>query len=196
MPTGDIYELNVDMELSGQAVTNVHHFRQEGADGTGDPREALANVWDDYFKTTAKTLAVIGLTFVQTRNRQIKPVQTQQFFNNINESGDIPDPGMPTGSCVLIRFYTENAGPKGIGGMKVVGASIDNIEFGRVNVAYANLCQAHADLFGITYTDSGSGFKFIPCVYSQIDNVAREIVLGVVLTRAKTVHSRQVGVGT
>ena len=196
MPDGDIFELNVDMTFAGQNCVNVHHFEQAGTDGTGDAREALTTIWVDAFLDDFLALMVDVVTVVQLRCRRIKPTQTQQFIETVGLDGTNADTGMPSGSCPLIRFYTETTGRKGVGGMKLVGASINNVDFGRVNLAYANLMQTFADIFGGNHVDPGSGYTFTPSVYSLIDNVAREIVAGVALTRVRTVHSRQVGVGT
>jgi hypothetical protein len=183
------------MTFNGQNVTNVQHFTQVGDDGTGDARNAIAQIWDDDFRVTLKAVLNGTVNIVQTRIRRIQPTQTQQLITAIGELGDGSGPAYPTGSCVIIRLMSISSGRKGTGGVKICGMNNTDIALGRLNVAAANKLQTHANVYADTYTDSGSNYVMVPVVYSRIDNVGREILSAVILTRVKTVHSRQVGVG-
>lgn len=196
MPSGDVYSVSIDQTFQSQNLSNVVHFIQVGSDGTGDARDALATVWEAEFKTTLLACMIGDVEIDQLRIRRIHPTTTQAKIEAINEQGSQSGVGMPVGSCAICRFSTQSSGRKGTGFTKVAGASIDFVQDGRADLAYALLLQAYADEFIQDYTDAGTGYVFHAAVWSKIDLVARPIEIGIALTRIKTIHSRQIGVGS
>ena len=195
MPSGDVYSMSVDQTLASQALSNVLHFVQVGSDGTGDARAALYSVFDTSFLDALLGCLVSDVDIVQTRIRRIHPTTTQAKITAVGAPGLLVGNPMPVGSCSIIRFSSESSGRKGTGFSKITGARTIDVRDGRVDVVYAVLLQAYADLFPIDYTDAGTGYVFRACVWSSIDLVARKIDIGNALTRVRTIHSRQIGVG-
>jgi hypothetical protein len=195
MPTGDIYGVSIDMTMSSQAISCGMHFEQDGDDGTDDARDAIASIWEAVFKGPLKACMVDNVNIVQLRIRRVFPTETQARIVPIGEVGDDSSNPNPIGSCCLIRLISSSAGRKGTGGQKLPGASIFDVNEGRVNVSYGSKLQTYGDVFTDSYTDGTSGYKFFPGVYSIADNVCRQILAAQVVVKTKTVHSRQIGVG-
>lgn len=195
MPANDVYELSVDMTYGGQNIVNVHHFVQNGVDGTGTWQDALMQVWTDNFKGPLSDLMVGTVTIVQVRMRRLKVGQTQQTTVAVGLAGQIMSNGLPTHCAVLIRQRAFPTGRKGTGGVKITGVPIDNVENGQIDLALATLCQTYANISEEDITDPGSGFDFRAGVLSQVDDVFRAIEKSQVTPRVVTVQSRQIGVG-
>ncbi len=195
MPADDVFELNIDMTISGQNVVNVHHFIQSGVDGTGTWQDALLSVWQDNFKTPLRNCMVQAVTIVQTRMRRLQPTQTQQTIVLDGAIGDILSPALPPHLAVLLRQRAFPTGRKGTGGVKIVGIPDTGVADGRLNEAYKNLVATYGDVSEADITDGATGYTFRAGVLSQVDNVFRAIEKSQVTPRVVTVHSRQIGVG-
>ncbi len=195
MADGDIYELTVRQTLNSQNISNVHHFKQVGDDGTGTAEFALDAIWNAGFKDLYKQVVTL-LTFITDLSiRQIQTVQTQPTVFPVAESGDDVSTALPTHCCAILRQKAEPDGRKGSGHMKIAGPPITAANEGRINLVYATLLKALGDAYESQHTDVASGYSFDPVVYSQVDQVGRKILKSTPLTRLRTCHSRQVGVG-
>lgn len=195
MPDGDLYEMNVDLTYAGQNCVNVHHFLQIGADGTGDPRSALHQMWFLKYSAKLQTIMVADVTIVQTRIRQLKPIQTQTLITSAGFAGTHTGDALPPHAACLLRQRGFPTGRKGTGGMKIVGVPTSEVKQGIIEVAYAALVQTYGDLSESNQADGTTGFNWRSCVFSQIDGVPRLIEKSKVTPRIVTVHSRQIGVG-
>lgn len=198
MADNDIYELNVDMTYSGQNLVNVYHFQQDGTDGTGTGRAALAAIWVANFKAPHVALLVSAVNTVQLRIRQLFPFQTQQLIFPIGALGDTIDNGLAPQQCAILNQKGERGGPKGrrgAGHMKISGVPASASAAGRVNDAYAELMNTLGTVFSSKLTDAGSGYTFDSVILSGVDDVPREILSSGSTSRIRTVYSRSIGVG-
>lgn len=195
MPAGDIYELNVDQQIAGQDITNVYHFKQIGADGTGDAREAVDAMWDTVFKGAYLACVTDQTTLDQYRVRRISPTTTQSQITTAVGTGVETGEGLPTQSCAILRCAALPSGRKGTGHVKISGVLMDFISQGRIDTALEALMVTFGALMESNQTDAGSGYVFRQVVWSIIDSVARDILSARPTARIKTVHSRQIGVG-
>lgn len=198
MPSGDIYEVNLDHTYGGQNLTNVLHFQQDGTDGTGTARDALADIWDDNFKAPHKALLVDSVLLVQLRIRQLFPTQTQQQLVTINETGDVMTNGLPPQQCAILSQKGIRGGPKGrrgAGHMKISGVPVGAVDAGRVNLNYAGDMNTLGLVFADKLTDIPTGYTFDSVTLSNVDNVGRVIEVSGSTSRIRTVYSRSIGVG-
>lgn len=193
MPANDIFEVSVDATYNGEAMTNVMHFIQIGADGTGDARSALNSVWVNDFDVAQRNLQVDSVTHFQQRTRRLFPTQTQSFIAANSATGTFIDNGLPTNQCAILRFYGALAGRKGVGHQKLYGVGTTFILQGRISASYKTLMDAYGDIFKVDRTDS-SGFVFRAGVLGT-DDVLRQIQKTEAMTRIKQVHSRSARVG-
>lgn len=199
MADNDIYECNVDQTLNGHTIVNVLHFQQDGTDGTGSAREALADIWEANFKAPHKALMVTGVLIVQLRIRKLLPTQTQAFFRAIGENGDTLATGLPPQQCAILGQSGERGGPggrRGAGHMKISGVPDSASANGRVNVAYADLMNTLGLVFAAKLTDVPSGYTFDSVILSAVDGVARQIINSGSSSRIRTCYSRTIGVGS
>lgn len=195
MAAGDIFELSVDQTYTGQNGVNVHHFTQVGADGTGDARTALFNVWNDNYRAALIAIIIADVNIVQVRIRRINPTQTQSLITAVGETGTRTNPGLPPHCAVLVRQRGFSTGRKGTGGTKIWGVSANQVANGRIDTLEADLYTAWGDLSESDITDGGTGYKFRAGVFSASDSSFRVIEKSQVTPRVVTVHSRQIGVG-
>jgi len=195
MPSNDIYELTVRQLINSQNVSNVHHFKQSGADGSGTGEFALDTIWNAAFKPFYLAVCVNVLQVVDLSIRKIRPVQTQPTVFPVAEFGTDVAAGYPTHSCVILRQFATPAGRKGTGHMKIPSPPITGVNEGRINLVYATQLKVLGDSYEAQHTDVASGYTFDPVVYSQVDNVGRKILKSVPAVRVRTCHSRQIGVG-
>jgi len=194
----DVYECNVDQTYNGQNMTNVLHFVQEGTDGTGGARQAIAAIWDDNFAAPHRAVCVAAVTFVQLRIRRLFPTQTQQFISPVGLVGDVLNDGLPPQQCAILSQKGVRGGPtgrRGSGHMKISGVPLTVTDAGRINVNYANDLNTLGLVFVASLTDAPSGYTFSSATLSNVDNVARQITVSGSTSRIRTVYSRSIGVG-
>lgn len=195
MADQDIFELNVDQRYAGQDVTNVHHFQQQGADGTGPWQTALTSVWSSFYEAVFLNMVINTLEIVQIRLRQLLPTQTQQTISARASFGAIVGDGLPPHCCTLIRQHGEGGTRKGTGGSKITGVPRANVESGRINNAMRILMGLWGDVSENNQTDVATGYVFRSGVFRPADGSFRKIVKSFPTPRIITVRSRQIGVG-
>jgi len=195
MPADDIFELGVDMTHAGQNVSNVHHFKQIGADGTGTWQDALLQIWQDNYKALLKALMVTAVEIIQVKVRKLFPTQTQQQALAVAENGTVLDTGLPPHAAALVRQRAIPTGRKGTGGVKIVGVPTQEVEDGRITVSYRNQLESYGNVSEADITDPTSGYVMRSGVLSKVDNSFRSIVKSMATPRIVTVHSRQINVG-
>lgn len=195
MPAGDIYELNVDATLAGQAITNTFHFLQIGGDGTGDGRIACDNIWPASLETSWLASLCTNYFQTNTRVRRIKPTETQALITNNVGVGAMVEEALPPQACIILREHATPSGRKGTGHIKISGCPLGDVFEGRINASLSATLTTFATNLGSPITDVATGYVFHASVYSQIDAVARPILNAFPMSRVKTVYSREVGIG-
>lgn len=195
MAAGDLYEFNVDMTYGGQNCVNVHHFVQNGPDGSGLAQVALHAMWLAVYRTPLRAIMTNEVNIVQTRIRRLQPTQTQQTITAVGSLGTHTGTALPPHAACLLRQRGTPSNRKGTGGVKIVGVPEGQVLAGVLEVAYAALVQTYGDVSESDQTDGGTGYVWRSAVYSIIDNTARLIEKSKVTPRIVTVHSRQIGVG-
>lgn len=196
MPSGDIYEVNVDATLAGQNVCNVHHFKQIGSDGSGDARTAVANMWNTHFKPEFLLCLTDQFAMTQYRVRRIEPTETQSLITATTGTGALAAEPLPNQSCAILRQLAVPLLRRGTGHVKMSGITIGNVSEGRILDTLKTLIEAYAAKMISDQTDAISGFTFREGVYSTVDQILRIIVRTAVLGTVKTVYSRSIGVGS
>lgn len=194
MASGDIYQCTCEMDFNNQAIVNVYHFLQIGADGTGDPRAALATIWEDNFEAPFLALISEQVTVDSLRIRRILPTQTQSFFRAIAEIGDIIGQPLPTNQVAVLRLYGVRAAGKGIGNMRIPGVDNVFVDEGQVNGSYVGIAELFGDEFEQSHLHVASSFTFRSCVLGT-DDVARQVQRARMTSRIKQLRSRTVGQG-
>lgn len=198
MPSGDIFECNVDHTYAGQNLTNVLHFLQVGDDGTGSALVAISGIWVTNFKNPHVALLVDSVNIVQLRIRKVQPTQTQQLIFPIGQVGDVVQNGLPPQQCAILEQKGQRGGAKGrrgAGHMKISGVPVTVVDTGRINENYAGDMNTLGDVFQEQLIDGPSGYKFDSIVLSQLDGFARVILFSGPTSRIRTVYSRSIGVG-
>lgn len=193
MPANDVYELSVDSFYGNENMTTVLHFGQVGSDGTGDPRDALNQVWMASFDAPQRLGQVAGVVHFQQRIRRLLPTQTQSLITPNAGVGTVAGDGLPTNQCAILRMYGVLSGPRGIGHQKLYGIAISMVLEGRVSVSFRDSVEPYGLLFTADTTPV-NGWKFRAGVLG-VDSVLRAIQKTDVLARVKQVHSRSARVG-
>ena len=194
MPAGDVYQLTAEMTFDNQQVVNGYHFVQVGVDGSGDPREAVALIWNDLFQAPFSNLVSNNLEINNVRVRKVLPIQTQAFVLAVNEQGSVAGDVLPTNMCAVLRLYGILSGRKGIGNLRIPGVVVTFIADGQVDASYVGIAEIFGNLFEADQTEAGSGFVFRSCVLGT-DDVARTVQRAVMTSRIKQLRSRTVGQG-
>ena len=193
MPANDIYELSVDAVYGSENMTTVLHWLQVGSDGTGDPRDALNQIWVASFDAPQRLSQVVGVVHFQQRVRRLFPTQTQSLITANAGVGTMAGDGLPTNQCAILRMYGVLSGPRGIGHQKLYGIPTSLVLRGRVLIAYRDAVEPYGLLF-TSDTTVANGWKFRAGVLG-VDNVCRAVQKTDILARVKQVHSRSARVG-
>lgn len=196
MPSGDVYELNVDGTLAGQNICNVHHYVQVGTDGTGSAFAALSTLWNDVNKPVFLDCCSDEYDIVRYRVRRLKPIESQTQIFAATGAGTNVAISMPNQICSILRQHAVPLLRRGTGHVKIPAMPITGVEEGRVTVAQAALMQLYGVKMIANQAESGSGYVFRAGVFSQVDEILREIVKIVPMGQVKTVYSRGIGTGS
>jgi len=193
MPANDVFEVSVDAVLNGQNMTNVMHFIQIGADGTGDARTAMAGLWTAIFDLPLRNTQSSSVLHQQTRVRRVLPTQTQTTITAGVNAGTRLVESIPTNQTAILRFYANPFGRRGTGNQRFYGVGTDVVLSGRISDGMATLMQLYGVLF-ITNAPPSNSYVFRAAILSN-DGIARPIMKTLPLPVVKTMHSRTVGVG-
>ncbi len=194
MAAGDVYECTAEMDFNAQQITNGYHFVQIGADGTGDPRQAVANVWIANFEAPLLAALSSQVTVNVLRIRRVLPTQTQALVATIGTAGDVAGQPLPTNQVSVLRLYATKSGRKGIGNMRLPGVDNVFVNEGVVNAAYVGITELFGDAFEANQTDGPTSFVFRSCVLGT-DAVARQVQRALMTSRIKQLRSRTIGQG-
>lgn len=194
MAAGDVYSCGLDMTLNAQELNMGFHFVQIGADGSGDPRQAVANVWLANFETPLLNALVAVVTLGVLRIRRVLPTTTQSLVATVGTVGLVAQNPIPTNQCAVLRLYGVLAGRKGIGNIRMPGIGIDFVDEGQVNASYVGLSELFGDPFEVDQTDIPTAFTFRSCVLGT-DSVPRQVQRALMTSRVKQLRSRTVGQG-
>ena len=190
MPNGDVLEVNVNWNQEIQTFTNVLHYRQVGADGTGDVRQALVDAIQSGVQTEWLAAVSEDVTLLGYAARKLYPVQTQQLDVPINAPGtDVADAMTPNIACV-IALYAQIEGRKGVGRVYVSGVPEDGISFGNINGPSRATLNALKEQLVLPIVDAGTGFSFQLAVWDGVASIARDVVKGVLRFRVSNLRSR------
>lgn len=195
MAANDVFELSVDMDFGQQNCVNVHHFIQNGVDGTGIWQDALTSVWEDSYEASFLALMTTAVNVVQLRMRRLLPTQTQQTIVSVGELGTHLGASLPTHLACLLRQRGFPTGRKGTGGVKICGVPTSEVLNGKITVAYAAKVTTYGNISEADIVDGATGYSFRSGVLAQSDDTFRAIEKSQVTPRIVTVHSRQIGVG-
>ena len=192
MPINYIYELDCDMTFNNQKVTNIYHFVQTGADGSGDGRFAIGTGWVSEFLAPLLSLLADEVQVDILRIRRLLPIQTQTLIVTINEPGLVAGQPLPTNQCSVLRLYGTRDGRKGIGNMRLPGVDNGFVDEGRIDGSYLALMELYGDKFEADFTDTGWTFR---SVVLGTDDVGRKVQVTKATSRIKQLRSRTIGQG-
>lgn len=195
MPANDVFELSVDAIYNTEGMTNVMHFQQVGADGTGDARDALLAIWLGTFDTSQRACQVDSVVHFQDRCRRVLPTQTQTIQVANSGVGTVVGNGLPTNQCAILRLYGALSGRKGVGHQKMYGVGVAFQLAGRLSLAWRDKVEAYAAPFPFNQTHIPTGYVFRAGVLGN-DGVLRQVQGTDALPRVKTVYSRSSRVGS
>jgi len=194
MPDGDVYEATCEMTFNNQEIVNGYHFVQVGADGSGDPRQAVGLVWIGFFEGPLLDVISDEVTVNVVRTRRVLPTQTQSFITTIGTAGTIIGNPLPTNEVAVLRLYGTLAGRKGIGNIRLPGVDAAFVNEGQVNASYVALAELLGDSFEEDQEDVPSDYKFRSCVLGT-DSVPRKVQRALMTSRIKQLRSRTIGQG-
>lgn len=195
MPAGDVYESSIDMTFAGQKLTNVIHFVQVGADGTGDPRESVTGILTTDFLPDYQNLVVDSLTFDQVQARRLFPTQTQQWTAASGVVGTQLSDGLPPQSCAILRLYGSRIGNRYVGRQLISGLPTSAVKDGQINNTLMGLLGIYGDHFESSHSFPISGYEFTATILRRADSTNSQIIRAQSLARVRTARSRQLGIG-
>jgi len=193
MPSGDNYQLTLEATYNGQAVVNVFHFKQSGADGTGDVRESLADV----FQAQVWPLIQARLTDEYEKlgylTKGIKPNETQTLITSSIANGSLVEDGMPPNSVMQMTNYAVRSGLKGTGRTMFTGLPETDVENGIINLADQASWVTYITKMLATMTDGVLLWSFDFGILDLSTNTIRDVERMEVQPRMKTLRSRTIG---
>lgn len=196
MPLNDVYQISIDTTYNNQNCVNVLHYVQITGDGTGDGRQAVADMWDADNQTLFRGLMTVGALVVQTRTRRLAAIESQTLIQAVGSAGTHSGGGMPSGAAALIRQKgLSTDARKGTGGQKIVAVPYSVVDSGRLTEAYMVLMRAYGALGESDQQDPFATWDFRQCILGS-DDFPRIIQHTSAAPRIVTVRSRQIGVGT
>ena len=193
MPAGDNYQLTLEAIYEGQAVVNVFHFRQNGADGTGDVRLSLANIFEAQVWPLIQARLVNEYAKVGYLTKGIKPNETQTLLTLNAAVGGIVEDGLPPNSIMMMTNYGLRLGLKGTGRTMFTGIPEADTEGGILNLTYQGTWQTYIDKMLTTMTDAVLLWSFDFGVLDPAVDVIRLIQRMEVRPRLRTLRSRTIG---
>ena len=194
MAAGDVYECSAEMTHNQQQIVMGFHFVQIGADGSGDPRQAVANVWLGNFETPLLACLSSQVQINVLRIRRVLPTQTQSLVATVGTLGTVIGVTLPTNQCAVLRLYGVLAARKGVGNVRMPGIGATFIDEGQVNASYVGLTELFGDAFEVDQTDIPTAFTFRSCVLGT-DDVPRQVQRALMTSRVKQLRSRTIGQG-
>lgn len=200
MPTGDIYQLNVDVQgADGQQTTNVHHFRQASADPPSNPGEALIDAY--ILDAQPEHLAFLSQSATLTgyRARRVWPVPSQQVSKTAGFNGTNPsDTTHSSNVSALSTWYGTQGQPVRIktGATHLAGIPLTGIVNGLVVDFFKTIMLAWVAKLVDIITDTGTTTDWKKVIWDTAAETATEITTGVIRSQSRKVRSRTRGVGT
>lgn len=193
MPSGDNYQITLDAVYNGQAVVNVFHFVQSGADGTGDVRESLTNI----FQAQIWPLIQARLTSEYVKQgylaKGIKPNETQTLLTSSVSAGTLVEDGLPPNSVMQMTNYGLREGLKGTGRTLFTGLPESDQANGIINLLDQASWLTYITKMLSTMTDGVLLWSFKFGIYDTASNVIRVVQRMEVQPRLKTLSSRIIG---
>lgn len=193
MPAGDLYELALDCVFEGQACTNTYRATQVGADGTGDPRQALASAFNVDLWPLLKTNLVE--TFVQRayRVRGIHLNETQTLIVPADDTGTVDEIGLPPNCVLLCRNYAQPIGRKGTGRNLFSGIPESQLNEGNFDGLYLGGWSNYTEAVADNISDPGSAYIFRCGVWNSDLEAVLQFQRSEVQPRCRTLRSRTIG---
>ncbi len=195
MPAGDNYQLVHEAVYEGQSIISVYHWIQIGADGTGDPRQSLSNVF--HLQVWPLIQDRVTTEFVQLayKVKGIIPNETQTLLDIRGGIGDLAVEGGPPNSVLQLINYGARLGRKGTGRTMITGIPETNNTGGVWDLSEQAAWAAYETLLIVPVVDGTTSWQFQFGILDTDLNVIRPVQRIEVAPRAKTLSSRTIGVG-
>ena len=195
MAANDVYSLSLDSLYNGQNTVNVMHFKQVGADGTGDARNSLNIMFDITLRTLFEPLFTDETTMVQTRARRLFPTETQTLTGALGDPGTETSNGLPPQCCAILRLVGNRGAGRGSGSLKLGQIGEGFVDEGRVDASYVALAQSLGNQLAQDIVEGTFNWTWRCVIWNPGDNTFITVQAARPATRIRTVHSRQLGVG-
>jgi len=193
MPAGDNYQLVHDAVYEGQSVVNVFHFLQVGADGTGDPRQSLANIFNIQIWPLFAAQLVDEFQQLGYKTKGIIPNETQTLLTVAGATGDLTGEGLPPNSVMQLTNYGAPLGRKGTGRTLLTGLDEAVAESGVWDLVQQANFASYETLMIVPLIDGVTSWSFQFGVLDAALNVIRPVQRIEVAPRVKTLRSRTIG---
>ena len=193
MRAGDNYQLVHAAVYEGQSVVNVYHFIQIGADGTGDPRQSLSDIFNVQIWPLIQTQLIDEFVQLGYRTKGIIPNETQTLLNVVAATGDLTDDGLPPNSVMQLTNYGSPLGRKGTGRTLLTGLPEANATDGVWDLTQQAAFAAYATLMTAPVIDGVTSWSFQFGILDTDLNVIRPVQRIEVAPRVKTLRSRTIG---
>lgn len=190
MPLNDILVAAIKMNVHGQKVVNVLHFKQTSADGALSPNKDLClAIQEDIIPTYSLALSD-ELTFEAITAHRIKPTIGGTFHLTDGSSGSVTiDPVAPN-VAALATLYSATLSRQGRGRIYIPGVGEDVINRGRITNGGSPQFVAFLDLL-LGTIQAGTGATFVCGVYSKIGNTFSQFTSHELRARLATLRSRR-----
>lgn len=193
MPAGDNYQLVHDAVYEGQSVVNVYHFIQVGADGTGDPRQSLANIFNIQVWPLQQAHIIDEYTQLGYRTKGIIPNETQTLLTSATNTGDLTDEGLPPNSVLQLTNYGAPLGRKGTGRTMLTGLPESVATDGVWDLGQQAAFATYETLMIVPLIDGVTSWSFQFGILDTALNVIRPVQRIEVAPRVMTLRSRTIG---
>lgn len=193
MPAGDNYQLVHEAVYNGQSVINVYHWIQIGADGTGDPRQSLANIFNIQVWPLIQANTVDEFVQLGYRTKGIIPNETQTLLTTAGLTGDLVEDGLPPNSVTQLTNYGAPLGRKGTGRTLMTGVPESAQQDGVLDILYQGSWVTYETLLIVPVIDGVTSWSFQFGILDTALNVIRPVQRIEVAPRMKTLRSRTIG---
>jgi len=193
MPAGDSYQLVHEGLYEGQSVISVYHWTQVGADGTGDPRLSLANIFNLQVWPLIQANIVDEFQQLGYKTKGIIPNETQTLLTVVGAVGTLVEDGLPPNSVLQLTNYGAPLGRKGTGRTMITGMPEAGNREGVFSVAQQAGWVSYETLLILPVIDGVTSWSFQFGILDTALNVIRPVQRIEVAPRVKTLRSRTIG---
>ncbi len=190
MASGDIYQLNVDQVLYGQALTNVHYFVQQSNDPADPVGQSLIDAWLQELQPLQDNFQSEDLTTENLRAIRIFPLPSQPTNRAVTEQGGITGSAVTSSTAALGTLYAQPTTKQKTNKNFYAGIPQVSVTAGLLEQVIINLIVLFLAKLASQIVDGGTGTNWKRVVWDSIEEVGRDVATEAVRPASRKVRSR------